>query len=982
MKRTPLIILVTIVLALGVGGIVVANLDNNEASKLVDTHFGEPISFANQVRPILNKNCVACHGGVKKAGGISFIYRDLAITTAESGKAVIVPGDPDSSELIARVLSDDPDLLMPPAVHGARLDDEEVQILRDWITQGAQWEVHWAFEPPVTPSLPPTNTSWGHNAIDQFVLAKMEEQGLSPSPEASPGTLLRRLKFDVLGLPPTLEELDNFEKAYLEDPTLAWNNAIDDYLADPAYGERWASVWQDLARYADSEGLGMDRRRTAFPYRDWLIRAYNEDMPFDQFTIKQLAGDLLPNRQYDDLIATNFNRLSQSNDEGGTDDEEFRVAAVLDRVDTTWQVWQGQTFGCTTCHDHPYDTFEHKEYYAFAAFFNNDSDSDLSGHQPTIRVPKNHQDYPEAKQGLDDLKQSELAFLTNAWKKRDESEWISSQLLSVKTNKGNAEIFRDKDQTEIKPVGNVAKGTHFDISIDPSGDIQALGLEILPPDGEIAAHSPNHGAVLSYVELRISENSGKPTQVVPISVLISDSQDYALPPQDSLQKSSRSGWGAFSKINRPRRAVLVPEKPISLVDGEELTLHLEFNLDINAGTPLVARRIRITETSTPWDTWLNSPQTTELLSATREAQAAYKKIDGVELPVMKVRDSKIARETRVFERGNWLTKGELIEHPSTPDSFPDLNPADPSSPTRLDMARWLVSKENPLSARVVVNRYWHQLFGRGIVETLEDFGSSGIPPTHQKLLDDLAVKFQTEMAWSRKALLKEILQSVTYRQSAENVDANREKDPRNIWMSYGNHLRLPAEAIRDTGLAVSGLLTRQLYGAPTYPPLQAGVWQPFARDKWDTPPVGDPQRYRRSIYTYWKRSIPYPTFASFDAPTRELCSNRRLTSNTPIAALTTLNDEAFAEFSSALAKRMQNEFPGTLDEKISAGYRLATSTRPSDEALSSLGSAYHDIEQSYQNDPGLLEGFADTPNQAAFIVLASMLLNLDAALTK
>lgn len=983
MRISPINLIILVAVALGVGGMLKATLNRDKNIGSSATAPSEPISFADHVRPILNKNCVACHGGVKKAGGISFIYRDLAIATAESGKPTIVPGDPDASELIARVLSNDPDVQMPPAVHGEKLDAEEIEILRKWIAQGAQWEVHWAFEAPVAPTIPTNHTEWGHNTIDPFVLAKMQEHGLSPSHEASPGTLLRRLKFDVLGLPPTLEELDNFEQAYRENPTLAWNNAIDKFLADPGYGERWASVWQDLARYADSEGLGYDRRRTAFPYRDWLIRAYNDDMPFDQFTIKQLAGDLLPDRQYDDLIATNFHRLTQANYEGGTDDEEFRVAAVLDRVDTTWQVWQGQTFACTLCHDHPYDTFDHKEYYAFAAFFDNTKDTDLTSHEPTIRVPTNHQDYDEALQRLDHIKQSDLAFLNNAWKQRDASKWIPSQLVGVKTNKGNAEIFRDQDRDEIRPIGTVAVATHFNISITPQADIHALGLEILPASGEAAAHSPDHGAVLSYAELRIPASSERPAQVVPFSVLVSDSQDYFLQPQDSLKKSSKSGWGAYSKINLARHAVLVPEKPISLADGEQLTLHLQFNLDANIGTPLVARRIRLTETSTPWDTWLNSPQTTKLLGETRDALAAYQKINGVELPVMETRDPKIARETRVFERGNWLTKGERIERPATPASFPNLNPANPSSPNRLDMARWLVSKENPLTARVVVNRYWHQLFGRGLVETLEDFGSSGIPPTHQELLDHLALEFQSEMAWSRKALLKEILLSATYRQSAENVDANREKDPRNVWMSYGSRLRLPGEAIRDAGLAVSGLLTQQLYGAPTYPPLPPGVWQPFDRgDKWNTPPVGDPQRYRRAIYTYWKRSMPYPTFLSFDAPTRELCSNRRLTSNTPIAALTTLNDLAFAEFSAAFAKRLQNEFPGTLDEKISVGYRLATSTHPNKDALSSLRSAHQDIEQTYINDPTLLDGFANSPEEAAYIVLASMLLNLDAALTK
>lgn len=941
---------------------------------------GGEVSFSEHIQPIFNKNCVGCHGGVKMAEGVSFIYRDLALGKGESGKRVIVPGDAMASEAFVRMISDDPDVVMPPPAHGHKLDEAEIKLMRDWINQGAKWEVHWAFEKPVMPEVPKTESEWGVGTLDRLALATMEENGLKPAGEASAAVLLRRLKFDVVGLPPTIAELDVFEKAYAADAEKAWAEAVDRYLGDDAFGERWASVWQDLARYSDSEGLGLDRRRLAYPYRDWLIRAFNEDMPFDEFTVKQLAGDLLGEPSLDDLIATNFNRQTQSNEEGGTDDEEFRVAAVMDRVATTWEVWQGQTFACVQCHSHPYDTFEHDEYYQFAAFFNDTEDGDLSEHYPVVRVPDDHGKYVETKKLLDEKVAAESRFYGGARKVIEGEAWKFLDDVEVKVNKGAAEVV----DGVIRTKGNVASGTHFDIDLSANGvglgKVAGVMLEMSPPSGAKAKASPDWGAVVSFAELRVV-GSGV-VKKIPFGDVIPKYDSVGYSPEESLKAKGANGWGAYSKIFQDRAAYFVTREMVELADGERLILHLEFNKSILSGTPQVAKLMRVAVSgSDVVSDWAKSAEAVDARRAMASARSAYGRVKGVNLPVMAERDVHLKREMRLFERGNWMEKGKVVEA-GTPNAFPAMDLKEGEKATRLDMAKWLVSGNNPLTARVAVNRFWHQFFGRGIVETLEDFGSSGVKPTDQRLLDYLALRFQGELKWGTKAMMREILMSKVYRLSAEGTQVNREKDPQNLYFSYGTRRRLPAEAIRDSGLAVSGLMTEQLYGYPTFPPLSQGVWKPFASDSWKTPKVGEPQRYRRAIYTYWKRSIPYPSLSAFDAPSREVCSKRRLVSNSPIAALTTLNNAAFAEFAQGLARRMKYETKGGVEEKVAFGYRIATSTRPSEAVLEKLVKAFRDIEAEYTKNPKMMEGMAGTADGAAYTVMASLLLNLDAALTQ
>lgn len=946
----------------------------------------QKISFNDHVRPILNKNCTSCHGGVnvgkesKLPGNISLIY-DITGVRGKSKNLAVVAGKPEESELYKRIiLPNGDDDLMPQAKHGPRLKDEEVSIIKQWIEQGAEWDVHWAYKAPVSRPAPETHIKWGKNKIDSFILASMEQQGLKPTEAAEPATLLRKLSFDLTGLPPSIKELDEFEVAYKADPDATYAATVDRLLASDAYGERWASVWLDLARYADSEGLGLDRRRDVWPYRDWLIKSLNDDMPFDEFTIKQLAGDLLENPTYDDLIATTFHRLTQANEEGGTDDEEFRVAAVIDRVNTTWEVWQGQTFGCVQCHSHPYDTIEYDEYYRFLAFFNNDQDNDLGSHFPTIKVPEKTEQYQEAKAKLNALDQAESDYISPAQTIAGQSKWLTTKGAKLTTSNTNAEIKDTGTHEEIHTVGNKKIVSSFTLSWKPTTEkLEAIKITILPKDEKAALSHPEHGAGLSTVTLSLELNDGTKRDV-PIEHLIPDSQENTFYFRDSL-KENAEGWGPYTKMFHPRWAVIVPAETVSLSNVKSVSLKMDYKLQILAFIP-VPDRSRVEYTDDPaWSQWKTGAMAK--LKGFEQARDSYLKIAGPSIPIMKMRDPRLRRNTNVFERGNWLVKGELIPKAGTPKSLPPLIAEQPDNPTRLDMARWIASEKNPLTARIAVNRYWQQLFKTGIVETLEDFGSSGMAPTHPELLDDLAVRFMTDYKWSPKSMLREIVMSATYQQSAAISSEHRAKDPDNIWLSYSPRRRLPAEAVRDSGLANSGLLTNQLYGKPTFPPIPPGVWKPFVGDAWNTPKEGDPQRYRRALYTYWKRSIPYPSLMAFDAPTRELCSKRRLVSNTPTASLTTLNDEAFNEFAMGLARRMKNDLKdASTRDRLAYGFRITTSQRPDEYILNELVAAFQSAEENYKNHPEQLKGIAGTPDGAAYTIVASLLLNLDASLTQ
>lgn len=927
----------------------------------------DEIRFNESIRPILTTHCTKCHGGVKQAGGVSFIYREKALGEGDSGNPIIVPGDLEKSELVYRITTDDEDDRMPPvdeSPHG--LSAEEIEALKKWVEQGAKWEDHWAFGKPVKPTQPEVeNTGWVREPIDRFVLQGIEERGWKPNREARPEDWLRRATLDITGLPPTIEEVDAFLEDAATTGDAAYEKAVERLLASPAYGERWASMWLDQMRYADSRGLGQDGRRSIWKYRDWVIDAFNADLPYNEFTVKQLAGDLLPDPTMEDLIATAGHRNTQASNEGGTDDEEFRVEAVVDRVNTTWQVWQATTIGCTQCHSHPYDPISHDDYFRFMAFFNNSVDCDTPGDEPNLRVPLDPADYSKAREL--DKKIADLE--TRLWKAgdslRQSDRWSPVTMTSIQSNNSTRYRFVDEDgKQDFVLVGGPEQNTKLEIEADiPSGTetITAVKVTIKPRDLEKALKDSEWGFVISRMKIETIEETPRELE---FSHAIADEPEPMRDPFEST-KDSRWGFTAYTRINHPREAVFILKKPMQVGDAKRLAISLEQNVTELGAFPLIAKRGNFAVSSSP--EWTNHADSGRLHALREELDSTKKErreIRTVNTPIMAERPAHLARPTHVFVRGNFLEKDKRVDAGLPTELAGDVNVSD-----RLAMAQWFASTENPLTARVAVNRVWAQLFGRGIVATLEDFGSSGELPSHPELLDDLAIRFQTDMGWSAKRLISEIVLSATYRQSAEATPAMIERDAANQWLARGPRVRLSAEMVRDQSLAISGLLSKKMHGPPVHPPIPEGVWQPFSRDDWKTPE--DEDRYRRSVYTYTKRSIPYPTFATFDAPSREFCAPRRLRSNTPLQALVTLNDEAFVECANAFAVAI-NEASSDLEDRLAWGYRRATSRRADAQTIAALRGLHAEALGQYRRDET-----TENPEQAAMQIVASVLLNLD-----
>jgi len=929
----------------------------------------ETVEFNTHIRPILTTHCVSCHGGVKQAGDLSFVYRDKVLPPEGW---VIEPGDPEASILLDRVTAEDAEEIMPPPEHGDPLSEREIALLTKWIRQGAEWQEHWAYEPPTRRPTPAVNrVEWARQPIDRFILARLEAEQLAPSPDAPAEQWLRRVSLDLTGLPPSLEERTTFLRNVAEDGESAYEKAVDRLLASPHFGERWASVWLDQVRYADSKGLGLDGPRHIWKYRDWVIAALNRDLPYDEFTIKQIAGDLLPEPTIEDQIATAVHRLTQTNEEGGTDDEEFRTAAVLDRVNTVWQAWQGVTFGCVQCHSHPYAPFEHEEYYEFAAFFNNSADCDLNEDYPVLQTPVDPQDYERAQKLDQRITQLNKAIWIREYEAlRNEQAWNPLIGLSARSsNETQLSVERVGDHDEFHTVGTVARNADLTIEAplpETMERLTAIRLTAMPLEPDKAVADSEWGFTISHLTASLIVPEQEQPIELPIARLIIDEPDPFFDPQESLNEKSGRGFSAYTRIHYPREAGLILKSPIDVPRGSRLQLTLKHRVYLLSAFALITRRGHLAVSdSEQYTELLNGDSISSLRAQLAELEKERAGISSTPTPVLRERPDHLARPTHVFERGLFLTKANEVS-PGTPESLPPLpgnRPAD-----RLALAKWLVSPENPLTARVAVNRIWARLFGTGLVSTEEDFGSSGEPPSHPALLDDLAVRYQTDLGWSTKQLLKELVLSSTYRQSSKLNDHLLERDPQNRLLARGPRHRLSAELVRDQALAVSGLLSEKMFGAPVHPPIPDGVWRPFyGGDKWNTPGKDDENRYRRSLYTYTKRSIPYPMFAAFDAPSREFCAPRRLPSNTPVQALMTLNDVTFTECAEALAERMQ-ESGDAPAEQIRHGFLRATCREPRDSEVEDLLTLYNSVEG---DEPG-----------SALRTVAFVLLNLDEFLTK
>jgi hypothetical protein len=791
------------------------------------TAAADRLDFNRDVRPILSDKCFACHGPDK-----SKRKADLRLDTSD-GKKAVVPGKPAESEMVKRINSADKDEMMPPPSSGRSLTAQQKDVLKRWIAEGAEWQPHWAYVVPKRPE-PPTVTdpTWAKNPIDRFVLARLEKEGLKPSPEAPKHTLVRRLSLDLTGLPPTPTEVDAFVNDSSPD---AYGKLVELLLASPRFGERLAYDWLDAARYADSNGYQEDLTRTLWPWRDWVVRAFNANMPFDRFTIDQIAGDLLPGATTDQKVATGFHRNHMLNGEGGRVAEESRIDYVVDRVDTTAQVWLGLTLGCARCHDHKFDPFAQKEYYRLFAYFNSVAETGAVDRRGPNQVGN------------------------------------ANPVLRVPTKEQERTLF-DSTRTirELEPVvrQTAPKATTSDL----------------------------HRAALAGL-LRTP------------SVVISEA---ILHPSPAFADASRTWAKAKKTLDETNKAV-------------------------------------------------------------------------VETMVME--DQKSPRDTFVLARGAWDQHGEKVK-PGVPELLGKLPPGAPTN--RLALAEWLVSPNNPLTARVIVNRYWQLLFGAGLVRTPEDFGVQGEPPTHPELLDWLAVEFR-EQHWDLKKLLTLIVTSNTYKQSSKVTPESYERDPANRLLARGARYRLSAHAIRDQAMATSGLLVERLGGRPVKPYQPPNIWEEFSFNHIRYEQDHGDALYRRSLYTFWRRTVAPPEL--FDTASRQVCTVRPSRTNTPLHALVTFNDVTYVEAARVLAERMMTEGGTTPAERLRYGFRLVVARDPTPKERDLLVAAHERLRRQYAADKASAETVVhqgekprdpklDVADLAAYAELASLLLNLDEALTR
>lgn len=888
------------------------------------------IDFNSQVKPILNKKCISCHGGVKRQGDFSLLFRSEALAKTKSGVYGIVPGDPGRSEMIRRINLKDPEDRMP--YHGEPLSKEEIQTLTTWVKQGAQWGDHWTYVPVKKVQVPQPEShffglvpakqwEWPHTAIDCFIYQKLLQQGLQPAPQADKATLLRRVSLDLTGLPPS----QNLAKQYLQsnDPK-AYEIVVDSLLASPHYGEKWAAMWLDLARYADTKGYERDGGRNVWPYRDWLIKAFNGDKPYDQFLVEQLAGDLLPHATDEQFIATAFHRNTMTNDEGGTDNEEFRTAAVMDRVNTTWQGILGTTFACVQCHSHPYDPFTHEEYYKFLAFFNDSRDEDTFSDYPLLR----HYSGEDS---------SNLLLVTQWLRKNNYSGDADQVYRFLKTwqpaiNSIQTDSFTNGELSDTKWLAfrNHATARLKGVSLEGKSQL-VYRFQGFRPNGVWA--------------IRLDKADGPILKTMSVPVT--------------------RGW----------QIVQVDFPPVSGVHDLYFTYSNPSLNDPKANGMMF-----------DWF-YFTKPLPGQEKPDFKDIQKKYWQLLTKEVPstpIMMDNPADMHRPTHVFDRGNWLVKGKEVQ-PGTPHA---LNPFPKGVPrNRLGLAQWLTSKQNPLTARTMVNRLWEQLFGAGLVETLEDLGTQGAEPTHKELMDYLAYQFMHKDGWSIKKLLKEMVLSATYQQDSRVSKEALEKDPNNKWYARGARVRLSAEQVRDQALAVSGLLSEKMYGPSVMPWQPGGIWMsPWNGDYWKKSEGED--QYRRAIYTFWKRTAPYPSMITFDGVGREVCTSRRIRTNTPLQALVTLNDSVYMEAARYFAFRMQNMHKSDVKVMISKGYE-ATMYKPiTANRLAALEKLYATAHRKFTSDKAKIRELMgedpahQDPATAALTVVASALLNLDELITK
>jgi hypothetical protein len=982
------------------------------------------VDFTRDIEPILQKRCYECHGPEKHKNGLRLDLKSAALQGGDSGKA-IVPGNSSASLLVERVTTLDEDEVMPPK--GEKLSSDQIALLKRWIDRGAPWPEradspdtvkrgHWSFQPPLRTTLPGIkNSQWVQNPIDQFIMARLEREGVTPSPETDRRTLIRRLSLDLLGLPPTPEDVRTFVN---DTRANAYEQLVDRLLASPHFGERWARHWLDLARYADSDGYEKDAVRPyAYLFRDWVIRAMNSDMPFDQFTIEQIAGDLLPNPALSQQIATGFQRQTLTNKEGGVDQEEYRCKATVDRTSTVGTVWLGLTLGCAECHSHKYDPISQREFYQFYAFFNDANEKDMPAPQP-----KELAEYSSAKGTWDtELKalraklsahlDSDLTVAQTEWERRSPGSTTVWQVLhpgSVQAAEGTT-LTVDSNSVVNASEKSPATDT-YTIEIDSAPvHMTGLRLEALKGDADKVGRAQKGNFVLSELRLK-SINARGESRALPLTNAIADfsQEDYEV--RRSIDGDPKTGWAVSPRTSEAHVAAFELVEPLDAESRLSLSLVQQFGKQF----AMARFRLSITTSAPPFTADVipaSVAAALKMASAERspEQKAAIaryyrEEVDSGTLAIKKEIAAQVRKEpkfpetkaailavadpqrkTQIHVRGDFLRKGDEVE-PATLSVLPPLKSRG-EKPDRLDLANWLIDRSSPLTARVAVNHVWKHLLGRGLVSTVDDFGTRGEKPSHPELLDWLAIMFSSKdgsgLGWSRKALIRLIVTSTAYRQSSVPRGDLLERDPTNILLARQNRLRLEAEPIRDAHLFASGLFMPVLGGPSVRPPLPGDIAAVGYANQIRWKESAGPDRYRRGLYTFFQRTVPYPMLITFDAPDSNVACTRRERSNTPLQALTLLNDPVFFECAQTLGRRLASPVL-TPRQRVMRAFETCLSREPTEEETARLEDLYLGYVQLCEAKPENAAKMAGVPAEspnvaqtAAAVMLVRTTMNLD-----
>ena len=1036
-----------------------------------DTH-PAPVDFNREVRPILSEHCYTCHGPDenKRKAGLRLDVQADAVKELKSGNHALVSGNLTNSTLVERIVTTDEEEIMPPPKHNKPLKPEQIALLKRWVQEGAQWQKHWSFIPPERPQFPSVkNQKWPRNAIDHFTLARLEKENLKPNPEANKTTLIRRVTFDLTGLPPTIEEVD----AFLADKSRnAYEKLVERLLASPHYGERMAQNWLDLARYADTSGYHFDGVRFMWLWRDWVIKSFNDNKPYDEFTVEQLAGDLLPNPTQSQRIATGFVRNNMTNDEGGADPDEYLNKYVVDRVNTVGAVWLGLTVGCTECHSHKYDPLTTKEFYQMYAFFHNVPEKGLDrirtdNPPPRLPVPTSEQalQFVEADFRLKDAEKTladrsnELGETQEKWELElnakphpnsnlqgllatlsfDDSLNVTSASTNTSSKIVNAEKpeflegrigkalkLDGKAYAEFESVAVLERTNTFSfaawVKLDGDGAVLSKmekgpgyrGFDLFFAEERFQIHLLNiwpTNALKVQTKEKFPKNQWQhvlvtydgSSKAAGLKIYVNgrakdfktenDTLTNTISNTEPLRIGARSGESVIKGLVDDVRLY---NRTLSAEDARALAF------DGYLALVAKSRGNRSEDERKDLQNYYKENHAvdylrseTALAEARKKKEAFYGKIP----TTLIMEEMNPPRDTFVFVRGDFRTKGEKVS-PGTPAILPPL-PAGPTN--RLALARWLVAKEHPLMARVTVNRYWSTFFGSGLVHTINDFGSQGEWPSHPDLLDWLAVQFRDgsveskpksgqshSPAWDIKGLVRLIVTSATYRQSAAVTPEKLERDSYNRLFTRGPRVRLDAEFVRDNALAVSGLLNDQIGGPSVKPYQPPGIWDgtdgKYEQDKGDA-------LYRRGMYVFWRRSAHYPSFATFDAPSREVCTFFREQTQTPLQSLVLMNDPAFVETARGLAARVVKEEPKDSDKRILRAFRHTLGRRPESGELTILKKTYEQQLANFRQDSKAANAFlkvgdsplpekTDPAELAAMTTVANVLLNLNEAITK